>query len=99
MDSRIRANLRGLKVVSFESRRSKEMVELIRRYGGEPIMAPSMREIPLHENRAALDLVAQLESGQVDLLILMTGVGTKMFNEALLIMYSQERITVALFNT
>lgn len=99
MDSKVRASLQGLKVVSFESRRAKEMVELIRRYGGEPIVAPSMREIPLHENRAALDLLPQLESGQVDLLILMTGVGTKTLNEALLTTYPQERITAAFLKT
>jgi hypothetical protein len=29
--------LSGLRVVSFESRRSAEMAELIRNYGGEPI--------------------------------------------------------------
>ena len=99
MDSKVRASLQGLKIVSFESRRAKEMVELIRRYGGEPIVAPSMREIPLNENRAALDLLPQLESGQVDLLILMTGVGTKTLNEALLTLYPQERITAALHKT
>ncbi|MGE5816504.1 MAG: uroporphyrinogen-III synthase [Deltaproteobacteria bacterium] len=99
MDSKVRASLQGLKVVSFESRRAKEMVELIRRYGGEPIVAPSMREIPLHENRAALDLLPQLEGGQVDLLILMTGVGTKTLNEALLTTYPQERITAAFLKT
>jgi uroporphyrinogen-III synthase len=75
------------------------MVELIRRYGGEPIVAPSMREIPLSENRIALDLLPQLESGQVDLLIFMTGVGTKTLNEALLTMYPQERIISALLKT
>src|SRR5712691_11718042 len=39
--------LNGLRVVSFESRRSAEMAELIRNYGGEPIQAPSMREVLL----------------------------------------------------
>ena len=99
MDSRVRASLQGLKVVSFESRRAKEMVELIRRYGGEPIVAPSMREIPLNENRAALDLLPQLEGGQLDLLILMTGVGLKTLNEVLLTHYPQERITAAFLKT
>ena len=37
--------LNGLGVVSFESRRAAEMAELIRNYGGEPIQAPSMREV------------------------------------------------------
>jgi uroporphyrinogen-III synthase len=93
-----RVSLQGLKVVSFESRRAKEMAELIRRYGGEPIVAPSMREIPLTENRAALELVPKIEAGEFDILILMTGVGTRTLNEALLTQYPQERILSALRN-
>jgi len=96
MDPSEKANLRGLKVVSFESRRAKEIAELIRRYGGEPIAAPSMREIPLSENHAALELLPQLEAGKFELLILMTGVGTRTLNEVLLTKYSQERISAAL---
>ena len=92
MEANTRGNLQGLKVVSFESRRAKEMAELVRRYGGEPIAAPSMREVPLSENRAALDLMAQLEAGGFDILILMTGVGTKTLNEILLTQYPQDRI-------
>ncbi len=99
MESSSKASLQGLRVVSFESRRAKEMAELIRRYGGEPIVAPSMREIPLSENHAALDLLPQLEAGKFDLLILMTGVGTRTLNEALRTQYPQERITAALRKT
>jgi uroporphyrinogen-III synthase len=94
-----RENLQGLKVVSFESRRANEMAELIRRYGGEPIVAPSMREIPLSENRAAVELLPQLEAGKFDLLILMTGVGTRTLNQALLTQYPQDRIVSALRKT
>jgi uroporphyrinogen-III synthase len=96
MESNPQNNLQGLKVVSFESRRAKEMAELIRRYHGEPIVAPSMREIPLNENRAALDLLPAIEAGKFDILILMTGVGTKTLNEILLTQYSQEKIVAAL---
>ncbi len=99
MKSESKPTLQGLRVVSFESRRAKEMAELIRRYGGEPIVAPSMREIPLSENHAALDLLPQLEAGKFDLLILMTGVGTRTLNEALRTQFSQERITAALRRT
>jgi len=99
MESNPRNDLQGMKVVSFESRRAKEMAELIRRYGGEPIVAPSMREVALSENRAALDLLPQLEAGDFDLLILMTGVGTRTLNELLLTRYPQERILAALQKT
>ena len=95
MERESAASLKGLRVVSFESRRAKEMAELIRRYGGEPIVAPSMREVPLSENRAALELLPQLEAGQFDLLILMTGVGTRTLNETLLTRHSQDRIRAA----
>ena len=95
MEPNARSSLHGLNIVSFESRRAKEMAELVRRYGGEPIVAPSMREVPLAENRAALDLLPQLEAGKIDLLVLMTGVGTKALNETLLSRYSQEQIVAA----
>jgi uroporphyrinogen-III synthase len=99
MESTAKASLQGLRVVSFESRRAKEMAELIRRYGGDPIVAPSMREIPLSENHAALELLPQLEAGKFDLLILMTGVGTRTLNEALRTQFPQERIVAALRKT
>jgi uroporphyrinogen-III synthase len=96
MDANGRASLRALRVVSFESRRATELAELIRRYGGEPIVAPSMREVLLSENRAALELLSRIEAGQFDILILMTGVGTKTLNQTLLTRYSQERIVAGL---
>ncbi len=96
MDLNLRADLQGLKVVSFESRRAVEIAELIRRYGGDPFVAPSMREIPLEENRAALELIPDLEAGNLDLLILMTGVGTRTLNQVLLTQFSQERIIAAM---
>lgn len=91
----MRGSLRGLRVVCFESRRAKEMAELIRRYDGEPIVAPSMREVPLSENRAAVDLLPQIEAERFDILILMTGVGTKALNEILLTQFNQERVLAA----
>ncbi len=85
-------NLQGLKVLSFESRRAKEMAELIRRYGGEPIVAPSMREVASGENRAVLDFFPEIEAGKFDIMILMTGIGTRTLYRALLTRYPQERI-------
>jgi uroporphyrinogen-III synthase len=96
MDSSVRANLHGLKVVSFESRRAVEIAELIRRYGGEAITAPAMREIPLTENRAAIELLPQIEAGQFDIFILMTGVGTRILKQTLLTQYTKDRILAAL---
>lgn len=75
--------LEGLIVVAFESRRANEMAELIRRHGGTPVVAPSMREIPLGENQAALAFLTHLEQRAVDIVLFLTGVGTRTLVDAL----------------
>ncbi|HSP99919.1 MAG TPA: uroporphyrinogen-III synthase [Candidatus Dormibacteraeota bacterium] len=69
--------LDGLTVLAFESRRAAEMAELIRRRGGTPVSAPSMREVPLDTSPEAAALIRALEAGTVDVMILLTGVGTR----------------------
>lgn len=64
-------------VCSFESRRADEMRSLIERHGGRPLTAPSMREKPLQENDRAVDVIRQIVAGDVDAMILLTGVGTE----------------------
>jgi uroporphyrinogen-III synthase len=73
----------GLRVVSFESRMAREMTRLIEHYGGQPLVAPALREIPIQDNPAALRFGARLIDGQVDILILMTGIGTTTLFEIL----------------
>lgn len=63
-------------VCSFESRRAAEMQQLIERHGGQAMIAPSMREVPLEDNRKALHALREVVSGMADFLILLTGVGT-----------------------
>lgn len=41
------------------------------------IGAPALREVPLEDNTAALELLPALERGEVDALVLLTGVGTR----------------------
>lgn len=72
-----RGRLGGAKVVSFESRRAKEMADLIRRHGGVSVVAPSMRELPLEDNQAASDFLGRLEAGEIDVVVAMTGVGIR----------------------
>lgn len=88
--------LKGLRVVSFESRRSAEMAELIRNYGGEPILAPSMREVPLTDQREALAFGETLLTGDWDVLILLTGVGTRMLIAALATRWPKDEVVEAL---
>ena len=88
--------LNGLRVVSFESRRSAEMAELIRNYGGEPIQAPAMREVPLTDQREALAFGKTLLAGDWDVLILLTGVGTRMLIAALATRWPKDEVVKAL---
>ena len=67
----------NLVVAAFESRMGKEMESFITRYGGIPCVASSMKEIPLDENTRAFEFGDRLLAGQVDIVILLTGVGTK----------------------
>jgi uroporphyrinogen-III synthase len=53
------------------------MASIISSYGGQPISAPSMREVPLESNPDAIAFADALERGEFDLVILLTGVGTR----------------------
>src|SRR5882672_1402507 len=86
----------GLLVGAFESRLAAEMSRLIEAHGGRPMVAPSMREIPLEENREAFDFGDRLLAGHWDVLILLTGVGLKTLVTALETRHPRERIVEAL---
>jgi uroporphyrinogen-III synthase len=72
----VEKGLSGITVAAFESRMAVEMTRLIERYGGRPSVAPALRELPIQDNPAALRFGVRLIEGQVDVLVLMTGVGT-----------------------
>ena len=73
----------GLRVLALESRRAAEMEQLIRKQGGEPFVAPSMREIPLAGNEEAFAFAERLFAGGFEMVILLTGVGTRQLNRLL----------------
>ncbi len=64
-------------VCSFESRRADEMCSLIVRHGGQPLSAPSMREIPIENNPVAIQFVQDAIAGKFPVVILLTGGGTE----------------------
>jgi uroporphyrinogen-III synthase len=86
----------GLRVVSFESRRATEMGELIRRQAGVPFVAPSMRESPIENNPEAFQFAERLFRGEFDLMIFLTGVGTRALNKVLASRYPEEQFAEAL---
>ena len=89
----------GMTVVAFESRMGDQMATLITRHGGNPLVAPALQEIPLENNTEALDFAQHLMAGNVDLLILLTGVGTKTLVDVWKPQFPLEVIRQALTNT
>lgn len=89
-------DFQGRRVVLFESRHAGELTELIKRAGGSPVVAPSMREIPLEHHSEALTFARLLLAGSVDILILMTGVGTRLLVKAVATKYATQEFIEAL---
>src|SRR5437773_1068454 len=89
------SKLTGFKIVSFESRRVAEMAELIRKQGGEPVSAPSMREVPV-ESEAVREFANELLGGKIDAVVFFTGVGFRYLMQALAKEFDLEKIRSAL---
>jgi uroporphyrinogen-III synthase len=90
------AGFNGLTIAAFENRMAAEMTGLIERYDGRPMVTPAMREVPLEDNRDALQFGERLLAGQVDVLLLMTGVGLETLIGVLKTRHPLESITDAL---
>jgi uroporphyrinogen-III synthase len=86
----------GLRVLALESRRSAEIAELIRRQGGDPFVAPSMREAPIVGNADAFAFAGRLMDGEFDMIVLLTGVGTRQLNRLLATRYPETAFADAL---
>jgi uroporphyrinogen-III synthase len=86
----------GLRVLTLESRRAREMETLILRSGGEPIVAPSVKEKPLEDQGEVLHFVEALERGEFDMVICMTGAGLTFLRDAAAAHMPPERLGAAL---
>ena len=86
----------GLRVLSLESRRAQEIGKLIESYGGRPLLAPAVREVPVEPNRGAVGFVDQITGGQLDMVIFMTGAGVRALACAVKSVYPREQIASAL---
>jgi uroporphyrinogen-III synthase len=89
----------GLTVAAFESRMAAEISRLIERHGGNPLVTPALREIPLDDNSAALMFGGRLITERVDMLILLTGVGTTALFDLLKTRHPWPSIVAALKQT
>lgn len=90
------ASFDGLRVLSLESRRAREVEKLIRTYGGDPIVVPVMREIPLSSNSVCLEFGHRLLAGEFDLIVFLTGVGVSKMMEILATQFDVQAVLNAL---
>jgi uroporphyrinogen-III synthase len=89
-------NFQGLTVLTLESRRGQEMSRLIATYGGKPIHAPAMREVPLSINPGALKFGDALFEGKFDAVVFLTGVGARALLKVLEAVHPAEKFFEAL---
>ena len=88
--------LNGMTVAAFESRMATEIIRLIERYGGRPLVVPVLREILLEDNSVVQEFGARLMAGRIDQLILLTGIGTTALFDLLKARYPWPTIVTAL---
>ena len=85
----------GLRVIAFESRRAVEMARLIANQGGEPFVAPSLREVP-ESREETFRFAERLFAGAFDMMIFLTGVGTRLLAKTLATRYPAAQFPEAL---
>ena len=67
--------LAGVRVAVFESRMAGPTADMIAKYGGVPLSAPALREVPLGEGPEVNTFAKKLTAGEFDVVIFETGVG------------------------
>jgi uroporphyrinogen-III synthase len=90
------ADFRGLRVLSLESRRADQMEQLTRYHGGDPFVAPSVKEIPFRQHDEAYRWAERLFTGEFDLVVFMTGVGLTFLRDILAEKHAREWFADAL---
>lgn len=69
---------------------------MISSYGGFPIVAPAMREVPLESNSEALAFATRLFAGEFDIVIFLTGVGARTLLGVVETTYKRDEYVAAL---
>jgi uroporphyrinogen-III synthase len=86
----------GLRVLSLESRRAKDMENMILRQDGVPFVAPSVKERSVEDHSIAFQFVERLEAGELDIVVCMTGVGLAFLRDVVKERMPEERLAAAL---
>src|SRR5690606_16509365 len=67
--------LAGARIGLLEGRMGRELADLIERHQGVPLVAPSVREVPLDASGAVTEAIDGMSGGTIDVVVLLTGVG------------------------
>lgn len=97
--SKTQAGFGNLRVLALESRRAKEMAQLIANHGGQAMVAPATREVPAGDGGDAQRFVSALKEGRVDIVIFLTGVGARALAQAAEAISPREEFIAALSRT
>ena len=98
-EPKIAAGFAGRTVLAFESRRSAEITKLIENYGGKALVAPATKEVPAESSADVPRFATALLNGKLDLVIFMTGVGTRALSRAIEPFCSRDQFVGALSQT
>lgn len=93
------ASFDGRRVLTLESRRSPELALLVMNYGGTPVVAPALREVPLESNHQALAFAEDLIQRRFGMVVLLTGVGVRLLIKIVEPVYGREAFVQALART
>jgi uroporphyrinogen-III synthase len=86
----------GLRVLALESRRAREMAQLIEKNGGHAFVVPSTQEVAAGSNTEVLNFTSALLEGRFDAVIFLTGVGTRILSQQAQAVCPQEQFVAAL---
>jgi uroporphyrinogen-III synthase len=89
------ASFNDLRVLALESRHAKEIAKLIASYGGVSTVAPAVREVSI-DSPEVLEFAKSLVAGKFDMVIFLTGAGTRAIVSAVEGSYTREQLAEAL---
>jgi uroporphyrinogen-III synthase len=95
-DSKITNGFAGRSVLAFESRRAAEISKLIENCHGRAIVVPATKEVSAENSSDVPRFVTALLEGKLDLVIFLTGVGTRALARAVEPFCSREQFIRAL---
>ncbi len=90
------ASLNGRVLAFVEARMPEEMASLVQRHGGVPYPAPVLQEIYLQDSPEVQQLVADVCSGEMEAVVLLTGVGTRALVQTAAVMGREEEFIQSL---